>query len=153
VHGGPFPRPWALVEVAPDAAGQLRDAVIRAAYLLSRQGLVALALGEVSRARVDAVLDQVVASTPGGVHGVIYMETDDHGPVLEAARNASLVVATTDAFRHRLALAGIAVTGDAEAAAILHAAEFSPRPPPPAPRARARAAPTPVAAPRQGWTP
>jgi hypothetical protein len=152
VHRDPYPQPWALVEVAPDAAGQLRDAVIRAAYFLSRQGLVALALGEVSRARVDAVLDQVVASRPGGVHGVIYMEADDHERVCDAAGHASLVVATTAAFRRRLALAGIGVTGDAEAAAILHAAEFSPRPPPP-PRARPRVTASPVAALQQGQAP
>jgi hypothetical protein len=121
VRAYPLPRPWGLVEVAPDAAGQLRDGPIRAAYLLSSQGLVALVLNGVSRAQAGAVLDPVVAAFPT-LRGVLYMEVSDEERVLAAAAHATVVVASTDAFLRRLSEAGIRATRYEESPALMRAA-------------------------------
>jgi hypothetical protein len=101
-------KPWAMVEIAGAADEKLQTELIRAAYRLSRTGLVALALRGVTRQTVDRALDPVVdvRNEPG--MGVVYVDADERSEDVRAfAAHASVVIACTESFRNQLLGYGI----------------------------------------------
>ena len=109
-----------VVEVTRDAAGRLPVPLMLAAWRASRAGVVALALNAVSRREVDLVLDAVVrGASSGAVHGVAYMDGIASEGTLAASRDASVVLAASEAFRLQLEARGIAAVPAAAGIAIL----------------------------------
>ena len=77
-------RPWAAVEIAPTAKGQLPATLVRWAYRASQIGVVALVLNGIDARDVNRVLDPLVPLLPLTIPGVIYLHMDDDPRVQEA---------------------------------------------------------------------
>ena len=114
----------AIVEVVPGPGDRLPAELVAAAYRASRSGLVALALNAVERRAVDALLDAVVRETTDA-HGVRYVDGADDS-ALDGAGAATIVIASTDAFRDRCCARGVPCIGVAAALPVL--AELAARP-------------------------
>jgi hypothetical protein len=72
----------AVVEVSADPGGAAPGRLLRAAYLASREGTVALVLNGLSAAQADRALDPVVPDA-GGVAGVVYCTPATLEPLLQ----------------------------------------------------------------------
>jgi hypothetical protein len=95
-----------LIEVIPGPDGSLPLELIERAYLASRQARDVFVLHGVPRPVVDAALNSVVAMAGMRVHGVADTEVYDEA-LLDIVRRASLVAATSAAFRGWLDEGGI----------------------------------------------
>lgn len=104
----------AILEIQRKPDGEIPAALISAAYRASQFRPVMLVLGAVSPGEVDRVLDPVVARNGRHHRGVVYVNTSD-ATVLNAAAGNSLVFATSDEFRSKLASHGIAFRDVSEA--------------------------------------
>ena len=100
-------RPWAAVEIAPTAKGQLPATLVRWAYRASQIGVVALVLNGIDARDVNRVLDPLVPLLPLTIPGVIYLHMDDDPRVQEAILSAQLVFAATRPFRAYVLALGI----------------------------------------------
>jgi hypothetical protein len=98
----PTSRFFAVVEVVRQPDGDVQGDVIAAAYRASAAVPVLLVLDRVSRAEADKVLDHVVTRSQLNRPGVRYAEADDEVTVLEAAKNARRIFASSDRFRAKL---------------------------------------------------
>jgi hypothetical protein len=96
-----------VVEIAPAPLGEVAARLLSSAYRASRSAVVMLVLDRRTLREADRYLDQVVGAEGSEVKGVVYADIADERTVAEAARSASFVVASTDAFRSRLAAQGI----------------------------------------------
>jgi hypothetical protein len=96
-----------VVEIAPAPLGEESARLLSSAYRASRSAVIMLVLDRVTLREADRYLDQVVGREGNDVQGVVYADVADERTVAEAARAASFVVASTDAFRRRLAAQGI----------------------------------------------
>jgi hypothetical protein len=113
-------KPWAIVEIAGESDEDQRTQLIRAAYSSSRSGLVALALRGVTRQLVDRALDPVVDLRHDRSRGVVYIDADDaRQDLMSAASHASVVIASTEAFRAELIREGIEAFGVEDGARML----------------------------------
>ena len=112
----------AIVEVVNGPGDRLPAELVAAAYRASRSGL--LALNAVERRAVDALLDAVVRETTDA-HGVRYVDGADDS-ALDGAGAATIVIASTDAFRDRCCARGVPCIGVAAALPVL--AELAARP-------------------------
>lgn len=96
-----------VVEIVPDASGELPSALIAAAYQASRNGIVMFVLNGANAAGVDRLLDPIVRRHGIGMSGVLYAKIEDEPVVFAAAQTASFVVAASVNFREMLNDRGI----------------------------------------------
>jgi hypothetical protein len=99
----------ALVEVSSDLAPQQQKSLVSWAYRLSRSGRVMLLLRGISRAAVDRMLDETVATEGLDVKGLLYADPGEDNEAMRVAADASIVVASTEPFRAMLQTRGVAV--------------------------------------------
>jgi len=97
-----------LVELTSEIPRDIRERLATGAYRASTAGMVGIALNGLSAGEVNRCLDTVVASETAYVHGVWFLD----GAVvterlLTLARDATFVVAESEAFRGALEQAGI----------------------------------------------
>jgi hypothetical protein len=97
-----------IVEIAPEPLGEQSAKLLYSAYRASRSAVVMLVLDRPTLMMADRFLDQIVVREGIDVKGVVYVDVEDERTVAAAARDASFVVASTAAFRSRLAAYGIA---------------------------------------------
>ena len=97
----------AVVEIVPDARGELPSALIAAAYQASRGGIVMFVLNGANAAGVDRLLDPIVRRHGIGMLGILYAKIEDEPTVFAAAQKASFVIAASANFREMLKARGI----------------------------------------------
>jgi hypothetical protein len=96
-----------VIEIAPMPTGELPRTLMAAAYRASRRAAIMLVLRSTTRREVDRILDPVVRGEGINMKGLIYTDAEDERTVLEAARRASVVVASTEDFQRSLTATGI----------------------------------------------
>ena len=97
----------AVVEITVGPDGTLPEQLIATAYRASWKSEIVLLLREVERARVDRLLDLIIAAHGLSRCGVRYLEDDDSPTVHQILRTARVVIASSERLRARLHAWGI----------------------------------------------
>jgi hypothetical protein len=111
----------AVVEIAPDADGQLPVELIRHAYRASEQGLIVLILQDITPSAVDRILDPLVSMSRLDIPGVLYIDAKNQSAVLQAVHDAQVIFAATDRLRSLIAAFGMRCGAVQPATAALEA--------------------------------
>jgi hypothetical protein len=89
----------AVIEISPQADGQLPTELILAAYRASERGPIVFVLRGVTAADIDRILDDLVPLLPVSIPGVKYVDIKNEGAILDAVSEAGMIFADTDHFR------------------------------------------------------
>lgn len=102
------------IEVDGSLDERVREELLIAAYRASIDEPSVVLMRNVAVAEADRILDAVVSDNGLEVAGLMYLSDGDEDALLEAARRARVVVATTERLRRRLTSAGLTVSTPGE---------------------------------------